>query len=213
MRGRRRSGDPDRVLSHLVALVGAAFLVALSPGPGTALVLRQSLRGGRPAALRAVAGMELGVLGWAVAAALGLSVLLLASPLVYQGLRVAGAALLVWLGVRALWSSLRRGPVAEVAAPPAAFRSGLLVNLANPKLGVFAMSFLPQFVPVGAAARPTLLLFALVWVAVDALWYVIVVAALHRVAGWLRRDRVRAVLERVSGGVLIALGVRLALSG
>ncbi|WP_433267758.1 LysE family translocator [Actinosynnema sp. CS-041913] len=192
--------------SSLAALVAASFLIALSPGPGTALVLRQSVRG-RASALATVFGMEVAVAVWAVAAALGLSVLLTASEVAYHTLRVVGALFLVYLGVKAFRSA--SGPVEEVAPPAGhAFRAGLVVNLANPKLGVFAISFLPQFLPAGSG-RGTLLLFALVWVAVDTLWYLVVVGVLDRVRGWLTRSRVRRTLERVSGGVLVALGLRL----
>ncbi|MEU4801011.1 LysE family translocator [Actinosynnema sp. NPDC023587] len=191
--------------SNLAAFVTASFLIALSPGPGTALVLRQSVRG-RASALATVFGMEVAVAAWAVAAALGLSVLLTASEVAYHALRITGALFLVYLGVRAFRSAGLPPP----EAPPTghAFRAGLLVNLANPKLGVFAISFLPQFLPEGGG-RGVLLLLALVWVAVDTAWYLIVVGVLDRVRSRLARARVRRVLERVSGGVLVALGLRL----
>ncbi len=192
--------------SNLAAFVAASFLIALSPGPGTALVLRQSVRG-RSAALATVFGMEAAVAVWAVAAALGLSVLLTASEVAYHSLRIAGALFLVYLGIKAFRSASR--PLPETPAPAGhAFRAGLVVNLANPKLGVFAISFLPQFLPADSG-RGTLLLFALVWVAVDTVWYLVVVGVLDRIRGWLTRSRVRRVLERVSGGVLVALGLRL----
>ncbi|XVV04308.1 LysE family translocator [Actinosynnema sp. CA-248983] len=193
--------------SSIAAFAAASFLVALSPGPGTALVLRQSVRG-RAGALATVAGMEVGVAVWAVAAALGLSVLLTASEIAYHGLRVAGAAYLIHLGVSAL---IKAGvPLPEVEPARHAFRSGLVVNLANPKLGVFALSFLPQFLPADAG-RGALLVFALVWVAVDTLWYLVVVGVLDRVRGLLSRARVRRAVERVSGAVLVGLGLRLVL--
>lgn len=191
--------------SSLAAFAAASFLIALSPGPGTALVLRQSVRG-RAGALATVAGMEIGVAVWAVAAALGLSVLLTASEIAYHGLRVAGAAYLIYLGVSGLVKA--GAPLPEVSPARHAFRSGLVVNLANPKLGVFALSFLPQFLPPDAG-RGALLLFALVWVVVDALWYLVVVGVLDRVRGLLARTRVRRAVERVSGAVLVGLGLRL----
>jgi threonine/homoserine/homoserine lactone efflux protein len=203
------------VVADLPALVAACFLVALSPGPGTALVLRQAVRGGRRAALATVAGMELGVLCWAVAAALGLSVLVTASEVAYHALRVAGAVVLLWLGAKTLFGRGGDAP-GETAAPAREFRAGLLVNVANPKLGVFAVSFLPQFVPAGGAGESLLLLVAVIWVAViwvavDTLWYLILVGLLHSVSGLLGGPRVRTGLEKLSGGVLLALGVRLVL--
>ncbi|MFD5830965.1 LysE family translocator [Lentzea sp. NPDC060358] len=195
-------------LENIVAFVAASFLIALSPGPGTAVVLRQSVHG-RRAALATVSGMEVGVACWAVAAALGLSVLLTASEIAYHGLRIAGAAFLIYLGVKALVGKGR--PTDEPPPASRAFRSGLVVNLANPKLGVFAISFLPQFVPAGQAGKGVLLLLAVLWVVVDTVWYLVVVAVLHTVRRWLGRPRVRTALEKLSGGVLLALGVRLVL--
>lgn len=194
-------------LENIVAFVAASFLIALSPGPGTAMVLRQSVHG-RKAALATVFGMEVGVACWAVAAALGLSVLLTASEIAYHALRIGGAVFLIYLGVKALIS--KSLPTDE---PPAshAFRSGLIVNLANPKLGVFAISFLPQFVPAGEAGQGVLLFLAVFWVVIDTVWYLIIASILHTVRGWLSRPRVRSALEKLSGGVLLALGIRLVL--
>jgi len=202
--------------TDLAAFLFAAFLLAVVPGQGTAVLLRQSIRGGRRGALATVAGLELGVLAWAVAAALGLSVLLLASEVAYQGLRVTGVIVLLWLGYKALRGGDPEGPsdAPVVDARPAisSFRSGLLVNLANPKLAVFAVSFLPQFVP-SSAGRHTLLLLAVLWVVVDTVWYLLIVLVLGRIIEWLRRAEVRRGLERLSGVVLIGLGIRLALQG
>lgn len=195
-------------LESIVAFVAASFLIALSPGPGTAVVLRQSVHG-RRAALATVFGMEVGVACWAVAAALGVSVLLTASEIAYHALRIGGAVFLIYLGVKALIS---RTLTAEEPPPAShAFRSGLVVNLANPKLGVFAISFLPQFVPAGEAGQGVLLVLAVAWVLVDTGYYLVVVTVLHTVRGWLGRPRVRTALEKLSGGVLLALGVRLVL--
>lgn len=199
------------MVDNLAALIAASFLIALSPGPGTALVLRQSVRG-RRSALATVIGMEVGVACWAVAAALGLSVLLTASEFAYHALRITGALFLVYLGLKALFSRHDAAQTAPEQLTSAAFRAGLVVNLANPKLGVFAISFLPQFLPSSEPGTGVLLLFALVWVLVDTAWYLVVVGVLHRIRGWLGRPRVRRTLERVSGGVLVALGLRLVLS-
>ena len=131
----------------------------------------------------------------------------------FHALRITGALFLVYLGVKSLLSAHRNtGAVLDQPSSASAFRSGLVVNLANPKIGVFAISFLPQFVPTGEAGKGLLVLFALIWVVVDTLWYLVVVSALHRVRGWLVRSRVRRSLEALSGGVLVALGIRLVLT-
>ncbi len=190
---------------NLAAFLLASFLLAMVPGVGTAMLVRQSVRGGRRAALATVAGLETGVALWAIAAGLGLSVLLVASEVAYQALRVAGVAVLLWFGIRALFGRHRRP--ADSGGRGGGFRSGLLVNLANPKLAVFAVSFLPQFVPPGAGHLALLGLAAL-WVVVDTVWYLLIASVLTRAVGLLRDS---TLVERLSGVVLIGLGVRLAI--
>lgn len=188
----------------LLAFLLASFLLAIVPGVGTAMLVKQSVRGGRRAAFVTVAGLEAGVAFWALAAGLGLSVLLVASEVAYQALRVAGVVVLLWFGARALFGRHR-----ETAAPKSGgFRAGLLVNLANPKLAVFAISFLPQFVSPGAG-RWALITLAVLWVVIDTLWYLVIAGLITTVVGWLRRHQSK--IERLSGAVLIGLGVKLAL--
>ncbi|GAB1514770.1 LysE family translocator [Actinophytocola sp. KF-1] len=191
-------------VTGLLAFLLASFLLAIVPGVGTAMLVKQSVRGGRRAAFVTVAGLETGVAFWALAAGLGLSVLLVASEMAYQALRIAGVVVLLWFGARALFGKHR-----ESGAPAGGgFRAGLLVNLANPKLAVFAISFLPQFVPPGAG-RWALVALAALWVVIDTVWYLIIAGLITTVLGWLRRHQ--RTIERLSGAVLIGLGLRLAL--
>lgn len=185
--------------TDLTAFLLASIMLALVPGVGTAMLVRQSVRGGRRAAYATVAGLQTGVALWAVAAALGLSALLVANEIAYQVLRVAGVGVLLVLGVRALFGR-HREPTAPTTG--SGYRAGLLVNLANPKLAVFAISFLPQF----GAGRGELIALAVLWVLIDTLWYLIIATLLTRAVTWLRATW----LERLSGAVLIGLGIRLA---
>ncbi|MBM7771538.1 threonine/homoserine/homoserine lactone efflux protein [Actinokineospora baliensis] len=194
--------------SGFLAFLLASLILAMVPGVGTAMLLRQSIRGGRRAALATVAGMEVGVAVWAVAAALGLSVLLVASEVAYQALRIGGVAVLLWFGVKALFGK-HKDVEPEPPTSGSGFRAGLVVNVANPKLAVFAISFLPQFVEPGAG-KWVLVTLAGLWVLVDTLWYLLIIALLTKIVGWLRRATVRTRLERVSGAVLIGLGIKLA---
>lgn len=204
------------MLTSVLAFVGAAFLIAMVPGPSTAVILRRAVVTGRRSGLVTVLGNETGILVWGLAAAFGLSALLLASRIAYDGLRIVGAGVLIWMGARALWQA-RRGTAsdAQPAAPAAvphrrAYWQGLVTNVANPKAGVFAISFLPQFVPHGAPVLPWLVAFSVLWAAVDLLWYLPLVWLAGRVRGVFQRVGVRRRLEQVSGAVLVALGVRLA---
>jgi threonine/homoserine/homoserine lactone efflux protein len=204
------------MLTSLVAFVGAAFLIAITPGPSTVVILRRSVADGRRTGMAAVLGNECGVLLWGLAAAFGLSALLLASQIAYDVIRIAGAVVLVWMGARALWRARRPGggEAEPAAGAPVSLRraywQGLVTNAANPKAGLFAVSFLPQFVPEGAAVLPTLLALSVVWAVVDLVWYLPVVWLAGRVGGVLRRQSVRRRMEQVSGAVLVGLGVRLA---
>jgi threonine/homoserine/homoserine lactone efflux protein len=204
------------MLTSLLAFVGAACVVAMVPGPSTAVILRRSVINGRASGVATALGNEAGVLLWGFAAAFGLSALLLASRIAYDTMRIAGAALLVWMGTRALL----RARHAAASEPPRdepgmaggrAFRLGLLTNFANPKAGVFAVSFLPQFVPHGAPVLPTLMLFSLIWAVIDLVWYLPLVWLAGRARTALQRPAVRRRLEQISGAVLVGLGLRLAL--
>lgn len=204
---------------YLLAFAGACVLVAMVPGVSTAIILRQTLRSGRGSGLAATLGNETGILLWGLAAAFGLSALLVASQLAYDVMRVAGAVVLVVMGAQSLWQA-RKGPVTTgTAAPPevatapgrrGSYLAGIGTCLANPKAAVFAMSFLPQFVPAGQNVPVTLVTLAVVWVLIDLLWYGLLIWAVDRAKDWLGRPAVRRRLEQISGVVLIGLGVRLA---
>lgn len=206
------------MLTALLAFAGAACLIAMVPGPSTAVILRRSVMDGRASGVATTLGNEAGVLLWGLAAAFGLSALLLASRIAYDTMRITGAAILVTMGVRALWRSRHAGPPPEEKNGPGpaasrlrAFRTGLLTNAANPKAGVFAVSFLPQFVPSGAPVLPTLVLFSLVWALIDLAWYLPMIWLAGRARAAFQRPALRRRLEQVSGTVLVALGLRLAL--
>ncbi|WP_188196327.1 LysE family translocator [Nonomuraea sp. SYSU D8015] len=198
---------------YLLAFVGACVLVAMVPGVSTAIILRQTLRSGRGSGMAATLGNETGILLWGLAAAFGLSALLVASQLAYDVMRVIGAVVLVVMGAQSLWQA-RRGaaPPPEVATAAnwrGSYLAGVGTCVANPKAAVFAMSFLPQFVPAGHNVPVTLVTLAVVWVLVDLLWYGLLIWAVAKAKDWLGRPAVRRRLEQLSGVVLIGLGVRL----
>ncbi|GAA4622020.1 LysE family translocator [Actinoallomurus vinaceus] len=208
-------GEHGVMVQSLILFIGAAIVVAMVPGPSTAVIVRESVRSGRRAGVAVMLGNEAGVLLWGMAAVFGLSALLLASRIAYDVMRFAGVVFLITMGVRALWQARRGSAEAGEGAPAAAvshgrlFRLGLLTNAANPKAGVFAVSFLPQFVPHGVAVMPALALLAVVWALVDVAWYLGVIWLAGRAGRVLRSPRVRRRMEQVSGVVLVGLGVRL----
>ena len=200
----------------VLAFLLAVLVVTATPGPAMALIVRRAgLQGFRPA-VATVLGLEAGLYVWAVLAGLGLAALVAASEVAYLVLRVVGAAVLLWLGGRALLSARRGAPapdaVARRSSPWRAFGEGVLVQLANPKAAVFVLALYTQFVPPGARVLRTVLLLALLQVVVETALYLGLAAAVGSAGAWFRRSRVRRGLDAVSGTVLVALGLRVALT-
>ncbi len=184
-----------------------ALVVTLTPGPATATIIRVAARDGRRAAFGAIAGNSVGVLLWATLSAVGVSALILASQVAYAALRIGGAAVLLWLGARSL---LRHAPVAvDEPRDRVGWRSGLATGVVNPKLAVFFVALFPQFLDPHTAVLPAALGMAGVIVTFDVLWFSTLAWAVDR-AGTLLRPRVRRTMEQVTGGVMVALGLRLA---
>ena len=192
----------------------AAALIVLLPGPDTLVVVRSILRGGRARGITTAAGNLAGLTVWVAAAALGLSALLRASHVGYEVLRIVGAAYLIWLGVQSI--RLRRAHREADAAEGRSgllgtgFFAGLVTNLLNPKVGVFFVTFLPGFVPSGYSVGATSLLFGAIFILETAIYWVLLLGLAARVTRWMNEPRTRRRLDMVTGGILIAFGLRLA---
>lgn len=203
---------------HLFVFIGVAAIVIIIPGPDTAVVTKNVLIHGRRAGLGTSLGVSAGLAIWTVAAAVGVASLLRASEVAFTVLKLAGALYLVWLGVQALRAAGRSAqPDAGATgdAGPAmglrrGFRQGCLSDLANPKIGIFFTSLLPQFVSTGHAVLVPFLILGAIFVAMTVVWLLAYTVVAARIAETLRRPRVRAALDRFTGVVLIALGLRLA---
>jgi RhtB (resistance to homoserine/threonine) family protein len=207
------------VWGSLAAFAVFAAVLTVTPGLDTMLVLRTAAVVGRRAGLAAVLGILLGCLVWAIASALGVTAILTASRLAFDALRIAGAIYLCWLGARALWlARRRRSAVVEPAPQPerpvgawAAFRTGLTTNLLNPKVGVFYLSVMPQFLPAGVDPLAGSMALGAIHVLEGLIWLSLVVLVVGRARGWLTRPAVKRRLEQVTGVVFLGFGVRLAL--
>jgi threonine/homoserine/homoserine lactone efflux protein len=211
------------VTHALVTFVAAAGLLTITPGLDTALVLRTAAVSGGKRAMSAGAGICLGCLTWGFAVSFGLGAVLSASQVGYDSLRIAGACYLVFLGVK----MLNQGPLpvptttapdsasaAKVASNDSAGRwllRGLLTNLLNPKVGVFYVSFLPLFIPVGVNVAHFSLLLATIHATEGLVWFAVLVVATRSVSAWLRQPRVARTINQASGVVFIGFGVRLLL--
>lgn len=202
--------------ARLVAFIGVAALLTIAPGPDMALVLRNALRGGRPSVVPTAAGICSGLIVWGAASSLGVAALLAASAQLYEGLKLAGAAYLLILGILAIRAALQSRSAEESDRSSAAqsragaYRQGLLNNLLNPKIGVFYATFLPQFIAPGQPVFATSMMLACIHAAMGLAWLTAYGYGATRLANVLRRGRVRRVLEATTGTVLVGFGLRLA---
>lgn len=200
------------MLVATAAFMVAAVLIVLLPGPDTLVVVRSIMRGGRRQGVLTAIGNLCGLCVWVAAAAFGLAAVLRASEVGYEALRIAGAAYLIWLGVRA-WRSRGAGkPEREgrQGVLGTGFGAGLLTNLLNPKVGVFFVSFLPGFVPRGDSVGLTSLLFGAIFVVITAAYWVVLLGLAAKVTAWMSTPRVRRRLDMITGTILVGFGVRLA---
>jgi threonine/homoserine/homoserine lactone efflux protein len=196
-------------MNELAAFVAVAIVVIVTPGPDTALLIRNALLGGRRAGVLTALGVSTGQATWALATSVGLAALLAASEPAFRALRLAGAAYLVYLGVEALRAAWRgeRPETRKGSSRPAPFRQGVLSNLSNPKMAVFFTSLLPQF---GGTSFVALLALGLVFSLMTFVWLAAYGAAVAKAGDFLRRTGIRRLLDAVTGAVLVALGLRVA---
>ena len=183
-------------------------------GPDVAIVTRVVLAHGKTAAFRTALGIAIGLLFWGLLTVIGLSALLAASAEAYMVVKFAGAAYLIWLGIKTIWHS-RQHTSNESAATKRQranrpWLTGFINNLLNPKIAVFYTSLLPQLVPSGAPHALTLFALVIVHAVLTLSWLTTYSYAIDRSARFLRRRRVRKTLDRLTGVVLIAFGIRVA---
>jgi threonine/homoserine/homoserine lactone efflux protein len=207
-------------VNQLLAFLGVSLVVIIVPGPDTALTLRNTLRGGRAAGLASTLGIATGQVFWALATSLGIATLILASQPVFFAVKIAGAAYLVLLGALSIHAVLRGvvaapdQPIPSTKVPQSAvraYRQGVVSNLGNPKMAAFFTSLLPQFVPNHHTTFAMLFSLGVIFAVLTLSWltlYVTVAGVFRRI---LSRARVRQWIEGVTGTVLIALGIRVAI--
>jgi threonine/homoserine/homoserine lactone efflux protein len=201
----------------MLTFITASLILIMIPGPDQALITRNTLAGGRIGGLLTMVGGVLGVGVHASAAALGISALLATSATAFTILKLAGAAYLLWMGISALRAARRTSAAPD--APPAAagtsrlrwIRQGFLSNALNPKVALFFVTFLPQFLPAQATLPQAFLLcsvFAMLYLA----WFSTYTLLVEQTGKILRRPAIRAWIERVTGFLLIGFAIRLGLA-
>ena len=207
---------------QVIAFTGIAAILTVTPGADMMLVMRNVLSRGQRAGLLTTLGICSGLFFHAALSALGLSFILLGSAAAFEAVKLAGACYLIFLGGQSLWGALRRG----TAAPPddndgivakrrggrwRSFTEGLLTNILNPKVAIFYIAFLPQFIGPGDPVLAKSVALAGIHAALGVVWLSLVTVFLGRMRAFLARPRVRRAVEATAGAVLIAFGARLAM--
>ena len=202
------------IIDALLAFSFAALLLTLTPGLDTALVLRTATVEGRKQAVHAALGISTGCLVWGAAVAFGLGALIAVSELAYDILKYCGALYLSWLGINMLLRPRKQLALADNTAKKGSnwFLKGVLGNALNPKIGIFYVSFLPQFIPQGHS--PVLWTFILVGIhiVIGTSWSMALIGATRPLATILRKVKVIRWMDRTTGAIFLAFAARLALS-
>jgi threonine/homoserine/homoserine lactone efflux protein len=196
----------------MLEFAAASVVLIAIPGPDQALIVRNALVRGRAVGMQTMFGGATGLLVHSTAAALGISALLAASATAYTALKLAGVAYLLYLGVRMLRAAGRADADEVEPVRGRAFSQGLLSNAMNPKVALFFLTFLPQFLPDHGPRLPAAIAMAAVFEVLYLAGVTGTIAIVEVVGDWLRRPRARAWMERVSGSTLIGFGARLAVS-
>jgi threonine/homoserine/homoserine lactone efflux protein len=206
-----------QLLLNIPAFFVTTFLLAMVPGQGVAMVLRQSILGGRKAALFSVLGNSTGLFIWGSSSAIGLSAIFARSETAYSILKWTGVGFLFFLSIQTLLTlknSFGKFDLESAGKTDslAAFRLGLFTNLTNVKAAVFAVAFIPEFVPKDFSLGWGIFIFGCLWPIVSTSWYVILVWTVDKSAVWIQKPQVRRALTAVSALGIAFLAIGLALS-
>jgi len=202
---------------RLAVFIGIAAVLTITPGADMALITRTVLTRGRVSSVFTTMGICFGCVVHAIASSAGLSIVLTRSEAAFAALKWAGAAYLMYLGAQALWTSLNHYAPASpqsialrAANRSKSFREGLLTDLLNPKVALFYLTFLPQFITPGPPVMRQALLLAGIHIAMAVVWLTVYALLISRLGEIFSRAGVRRRLESATGGLLLALGIRLA---
>ncbi|MFI9046352.1 LysE family translocator [Streptomyces sp. NPDC053427] len=200
--------------TQILTAAGVLALLTVVPGPDMAVVTKRAIASGRAEALRSAAGITTGLLVWGVCTVVGLAAILAASAEAYFVVKILGAGYLAFLGLQALWQSRRSAP--RTAEPTAkgsgrAYLTGLTTNVLNPKIAVFYTGLLPTLTPDGMPAAAGMALLVLLHAALSLTWLGAYAYLVSRARSVFERPRVRRLLDRVTGVVLIGFGARVAM--
>ena len=203
-------------MNEFLTFLWLSLFVVMSPGIDTALITKRTLADGKKNGYKIALGITMGCLVHTLAAALGLSAILLQSAVVFEIVKYAGAIYLIYLGLTSFITikkkkAKKQNDHDEKLAKKSAFKQGFLSNALNPKVAMFFLTFLPQFVSAHSNATLQLLLMGIIYTLLSITWFFVFVFFMNYLRSWLMSARVQSVLDKVTGAVLIGFGLKLAL--
>ena len=197
------------LISYLIAIT----LLTLTPGLDTTLIIRTATIEGKVKAFQAALGINLGCIVWGIIVACGLGALLMTSDLAFNALKWMGAAYLTWLGFNLILKPRTQlARLNESAATQNWFMKGLWGNLLNPKVGIFYISFLPQFIPHTASPVVWTMGLVLIHVLIGFIWSIFLIAAMQSISAYLKQPKFIQYMDRITGSIFILFALKLALS-
>ncbi len=193
----------------MITFLLMTLFVVMSPGVDTALITKRTISGSKKDGIWMAIGISLGSLGHTIAVTCGLSALLFQSAWAFQTLKWVGALYLIYLGIQSLWVRKNTEEGAQVEPKRSPLIQGLLSNLLNPKVLIFFLTFLPQFVTDTDRAMASFLLMGLTYTLLSLIWFILYVICLHYIREWLLSPIVQRWMEGATGVVLILFGIKL----
>ncbi|MEH7111483.1 LysE family translocator [Neobacillus niacini] len=203
-------------MENFYLFVVMCILLILLPGPDTAIATKNTLSVGRTGGFKTMLGTCSALLIHTLAAVAGLSAIIVKSALLFSFFKYAGAAYLVYLGAKTLWALWNKQVTPEISAESryegkSCFKQGFLTNLLNPKVAVFFLTFLPQFVDSGSPTLIPFLIMGITYTFLTAIWFFIYIYLLNQIGAFMKRPRTQRVMEAATGTILIGFGIKLAL--
>ncbi|MEH7249358.1 LysE family translocator [Neobacillus niacini] len=203
-------------MENFYLFVVMCILLILLPGPDTAIATKNTLSVGRTGGFKTMLGTCCALLIHTLAAVAGLSAIIVKSALLFSFFKYAGAAYLVYLGAKTLWALRNKQVTPEISAESryegkSCFKQGFLTNLLNPKVAVFFLTFLPQFVDSGSPTLIPFLIMGITYTFLTAIWFFIYIYLLNQIGAFMKRPRTQRVMEAATGTILIGFGIKLAL--
>ncbi|KMJ57465.1 amino acid transporter LysE [Bacillus sp. LL01] len=205
-------------MENFFLFVVMSILLIILPGPDTAIATKNTLSAGRTGGLKTISGTFCAILIHTIAAVVGLSAIIVKSAFLFSVFKYVGAIYLVYLGVKTIWAlrnkkseNLNESTATNKYGNQSYFKQGFLTNMLNPKVAVFFLTFLPQFVDTGTSTIGPFLLMGLTYAILTAIWFVLYIYLVNQISAFMKKPRTTTVIESITGAVLIGFGVKLAL--